>query len=198
MILWFIVGWFQPSFTTTSKAKTFSSIYVTSSEKTGNPLNGSGFNTAYVLHGLLGVLCLFLFVIVIHLCKKSKAKKKNVNDIKNISDAQQQPENRISYDLISESATTLQIYRPLNSEYDEINEKVQIHNFRSSKPSSETDEGPEISHRNPFPIHGITSTDSNALMKEQRTEQLTLCENMLGSIAPEMNSFDRNSYIDGI
>lgn len=194
--MWFIVGWFQP-YTTTSQSKTSSGIYVTSSEKNGDSLSGSAVNTAYVLHGLLGVLCLFLFVLVIHLFKKSKAKKKNVNEIQNASDAQQQPENRISYDVISESST-LQTYRPLHSEYDEINEKVQIHNLCSSKPSSEMYKGPEISNIHHFPKHGITSYDSNALIKKQHKEQMSLSENMSGSIVPEMNSLDKNAYIDVI
>lgn len=197
MIVWFIAGWFQPSYTTTSQSKTSSGIYVTTSEKNGESLSGSAFNTTYVFHGLLGVLCLFLFVLVIHLCKKSQAKKKNVNEIQNASDAQQQPENRISYDVISESAT-LQTYRPLHSEYDEINEKVQIHNSCSSKPSSELYGGPEISIRDQFPKHGSTSTDSNDLTNEQQTEQLSFCENMSSSIVPEVNSLDRNDYIDVI
>ena len=39
-------------------------------------------------------------------------------------------------------------------------------------------EGPAISNRNKIPKHGITSYDSNVLMKEQQTEKLRLCMSM--------------------
>ena len=196
MILWFISGWFQSSYTTTSQSETSSGIYVTTSEKNGESLSGSAFNTAYVVHGLLGVLCLFLFVIVIHLCKKSKAKKKNVNDIKNACDAQQQPENLISYDGVSDSATTVPIYRPLQSEYDEINEKLQINNCCSSKFTSTIYEEPRFTKRNQFPTQGIVPM--NDFRMKQNTEKLRLCTNNSDSIDLEMKSLDRNAYIDAI
>ena len=147
---------------------------------------------AYMLHGLSGVLCVFLLVLVVRLCKKSKSKKDNVIDIHTEFHEQTQRENRHSCDTISESATTVQVYRSLESEHDEID--VKQHNF------SDNYERPTLSKCNPDPKHGISDSEikKDDFRVEQNTEKLSLRTNISDSVDLEMNSLDRNANIDAM
>lgn len=145
-----------------------------------------------MLHGLLGVLCFFLLVLVVRLCKKSKSKKETVQEIQIESLVQMQPENRQSYETISESATRQEVYRPLESEYDEIG--VKQHN------SPVTDERPTHSTCNPGPSHRTIDSDiqENDFRVEKNTEQFYLSANKSDSVDLETSIMDRNAYIDAI
>ena len=126
MSLLFIVGVIH---TSNNQSENDLSIFVTSTANyTEDP---STFNTAYLLHGLNGVLCLFLFALIFHLCKKSLSSKRangncmtlGENNVQDESQKQDQQGRRQSYDTISDSAIIVQDYRSLESEYDEIDVK---------------------------------------------------------------------------
>lgn len=124
--------------------------------------------------GCFFVLYIFLFAIVIHLCKKSTAKKKTLMILK-IATRKSNLINMMCYPILRQQFRYMYIGPCIMNT---INERVEIHNIGSLKPSSKMYEGPEISNSNKFPKHGITSYDSNALMKGQKTEYLRLCENI--------------------
>ena len=95
---------------------------------TDNILPQNVFHSLYLLQALAGVICLFLFIIVIKLFVRSKSRKgKRGNATDNKSQFQLQKEIHTSYDTVSESIGTIPVYQPLKAEYDEINEKIQIH-----------------------------------------------------------------------
>ena len=103
-----------------------------------NTEDESMFEMAYLLHGLNGVLCLILFAFIFHLCKKSKSTNWNCmthceNNIQDESHMQDQQGRRKSYDTISDSAITVQACLSLESEYDEIDEKLLIKNLQFSQ-----------------------------------------------------------------
>lgn len=126
-------------FSSNNQSKNELSIFVTSTANIYE--DQSTFNTSYLLYGLNGALCLFLFALVFHLCKKSLNRENRncmTNGEKNIQDEfhmQNQLGCGKSYDTISESAETVQVYRSLESEYDVIDEKLQIQNSRFSQTS---------------------------------------------------------------
>lgn len=145
-----------------------------------------------MLHGLSGVLCVFLLVLVVRLCKKSKSKKEIVIDIQTESYEQTQRENQHSYDTISESTTTVQVYRPLESEYDEIDVKQQhlLDNYGR----------PILRKCNPAPAQGTSESGikKDDFRVEQNTARLSLCPNISDSKYLEMKSLDKNAEIDSI
>ena len=151
MILWFIVGSYQ-----TSNATIIPHINTSSSQEKEDFSDRIELNAIFTLHILVGALCLFLFVILIQFCRKSKSKKVNVTDIQNEYHVQTQPENRHSYDTITESVATVQTYRHLESEYDEIDENVEVHNSSSKNTLSDNYEEPGISTRTSSPTHGAS------------------------------------------
>ena len=115
------------------------SIFGTS---TANNYDGqSTFKTAYLLHGLNGVLCLLLFAFIFHLCKKSYLSKRTngnfmTHDKSNVQDKshmQDQQGSRKSYYTISDSAIIVDNCRSMESEYDEIDVKLQIDNLQLSQ-----------------------------------------------------------------
>ena len=140
MSLLFIVGVIHNS---NNQSENALSIFGTSTEN--NTEDQSMFKTAYLLNGLNGVLCLFLFAFIVHFCKKSKSSKNTIgncfthgkNNIPDESHMQDQQTRRQSYDTISDSAITVQACWSLESEYDEIDEKLLIKNLQFSQTLSE-------------------------------------------------------------
>lgn len=184
----FIVGLYQ-----TSNATIIKFINTSSSEKE-DPFERIQLP---VLHGLVGTLSLFLFIILIQLCRKSKSRQINVNSVQNECNVQTQPENRHSYDTITESVATVQTYRHLESEYDVIDEQVQVYNSSSVKTLSDNYEKPVVTTGTPSPTHETDDSllPHNDFRMDQDTKQLSLCADYIDL---EMNSLDRNTYIDAI
>ena len=89
---------------------------------------------------------------------------------------QRQPENRHSYDTITESVATVQTYRHLESEYDEIDDKIQILNSSSIKTSSDNFEKTAISTGNPSPTLGTSDllVPINDFQREQNEKYYTV------------------------
>ena len=146
-----------------------------------------------MLHGLSGVLCFFLLVLVVRLCKKSKSKKRNYHWHSNWilwTNATREP---TVLNTISESATTVQVYRPLESEYDEIDVKQQhlLDNY----------ERQILRKCNPAPTQG--TSESSGFKKDnfrvqENTARLSLCANISDFIDLDMKSLDKNADIDSI
>ena len=191
MILWFIVGSYQ-----TSNATIIPHINTSSSQEKEDFSDRIELNAIFTLHILVGALCLFLFVILIQFCRKSKSKKVNVTDIQNEYHVQTQPENRHSYDTITESVATVQTYRHLESEYDEVDDKVQVQTSSSLKTFSDNYEEPEIATGTSSPTHG--ASDLRVPLNEENTKQLGLSANISNCIDLEIKRLGRNVYIEVI
>lgn len=204
----FFVGVVQTSKRGIHETKNASEIYSTTSIK--NVLivtedTPGVLNSTYVLHGLGIAISLFLLLIVIQLCKKSKSTKRNrvtreareETDSHNESQFQQQEENRRSYMSIPESVKTIQVYRSLEAEYDEINEQIPIH-YPSSSNSSFNNENTNISFKQmPLKLHDSMKDD---MKLEHKSYPVIVCEDNSDSIASEGNA-SRNieevdTYID--
>ena len=172
------------------------SIFVTS--KPNYTEDQSTFNTAYLLYGLNGVLCLFLFALIFHFCKKSNLLKRTnwnyithgENNIQDESQKQDQQVSRQSYDTISESAKTVEAYRSLESEYDEIDEKLQIQNSLSLHVQIPHDyEKPKVSSRNVcIENESISPYFPKKDIQVKRSSRP--CENNLENIE------DKDAYVD--
>lgn len=191
IILWFIVGQYQ-----TSNAKIIPHINTSSSQEKEDSSGRIELNSIFTLHVLVGALCLFLFAILIQLCRKSKTKKVKVCDIQNECQVQTQPGNRHSYDTVTESVATVQTYRHLESEYDEVDEKVQVHTSSSLKTFSDNYEEPEIATGTSSPMHG--ASDLRVPLNEENTKQLGLSANISNCIDLEIKRLGRNVYIEVI
>lgn len=94
-------------------------------------MSQSEFKTSYLLLGMGGVICVFLFVIVLQLCKKSYSKRRKStnpvsqeeNKLDNESVFKRQEWKQKSCDTISKSMKTA--HSPLETKYDDINEILQ-------------------------------------------------------------------------
>ena len=94
-------------------------------------LSQSEFNSSHLLLGMGGVTCLFLFVIVLQLCKKSYSRRRI--HIHSVSQAEnnfhhgfefhRQEGNQSSCDTVSRSMETA--HSPPQTKYDDINEILQ-------------------------------------------------------------------------
>ncbi|XP_078314580.1 uncharacterized protein LOC144619708 isoform X2 [Crassostrea virginica] len=156
------------------------------------------FNSSYSLQVLAGIICLSLFIILIKLFVKSKSRKeKRGNDTDNTSKFQLEKENHTSYDTVSESLRTIPVYQPLKAEYDEINEKIQIHCSGSIRESNDCEKEHISTEKN------TTDTQVNNLqMNDIVVEQNIKDENNLGAFASEKNQKsdikEKGLYIDVI
>nr|XP_022292641.1 uncharacterized protein LOC111103575 [Crassostrea virginica]XP_022292642.1 uncharacterized protein LOC111103575 [Crassostrea virginica] len=94
-------------------------------------LSQSEFNSSYLLLGMGGITCVFLFVIVLQLCKKSYSRRRK--HIHSVSQAENnfhhgfefhhQEGNQSSCDTVSRSMETA--HSPPETKYDDINEILQ-------------------------------------------------------------------------
>lgn len=196
LLLRCIVGSYLTSIATISQ-----SINTSSSEKNEDSSDRNALNATYMLHGLIGILCLLLIVMLIRLCKNSKFENVNVDDIQNECHFQKQPENRHSYDTIPESVAIVQTYGPLESVYDEIDDKIHVHNSISMKTLSDIYEKPGVSTGNPSRTLGTSDllVPMNDFQREQNEKYSSLMSaNMSESIDLEMNCFDKNGYTHAI
>ena len=168
MSLLFIVGVIHKS---NNQSEIALSIFGTS---TANNYEGqSTFKTAYLLHGLNGILCLFLFAFIFHLCKKSYLSKRTngnsmTHDKSNVQDEshmQDQQGSRKSYDTISDSAIIVDNCRSMESEYDEINVKLQIDNLQLSQTFLDDNERQNVSSK-----YLICTTVSDLPIKDVQVE----------------------------
>ena len=95
---------------------------------TDNILPQHVFNSLYLLQALAGVICMFLFIIVMKLFVRSKSREgQRGNDTDNKSQFQLQKEIHTSYDTESESLRKIPVYEPLKAEYEGVNEQIHIH-----------------------------------------------------------------------
>ena len=132
----------------------------------------STFKTAYLLRGLNGVLCLFLFAFIFHLCKKLYLSKRTngncmTHDKSNVEDEShmQDQESRQSYDTISDSAIIVENCRSMESEHDEINVKLQIDNLQLSQTFLDDNERQNVSSK-----YLICTTVSDLPIKDVQVE----------------------------
>lgn len=187
------------------KTENASSINIPSTAKNNELLDRSTFNTSYLLLGLISVLCLLLFAFIVYICKKFKtSRRENSNCVeKHTHDGpqiQDQQSNEQLYKSVSESAKTEQVYRPLDSKYEEINETLLIRNSRLSQTSSDDYVQPSVSSEHLLHTNGIT--DSDFPMKDVRAEQSlesSLSVNIFNPIILEINPCDikdKNAYLD--
>lgn len=93
-------------------------------------LSQSELNSSYLLLGMGGVTCVFLFVIILQLCKKSYSKRReNIHPVsqgencQSENDFERQEGNQNSCDTISHSTKTTN--SPLDTKYDDINEILE-------------------------------------------------------------------------
>ena len=197
MSLLFIVGVGNDSNNQTENGL---SIFVTSTTKHNE--DESTFDSSYLLHGLNGVLCLFLFAFIFHLCKKSHLSKRTngncmthgENNVQDESHQQDQQGRRQSYDTIPDSAITVQDYRSLESEYDEIDVKLQINNLQLSQTLVDDYERPNVSPKHSLRTYDITASDfpMNDLQVEINLESSLISVNIIN---PSDNK-DKNTYLD--
>ena len=156
------------------------------------------FKSSYLLQALAGVICLFLFIIVIKLFVRSKSRKgKRGNATDNKSQFQLQKEIHTSYDTVSESIGTIPVYQPLKAEYDEINEKIQIHCSGSIRESNDCEKEHISTEKNTTDTQ-VNNLQINDIVVEQNIKD----ENNLGAFASEKNQksdIEENGlYIDVI
>ena len=102
-------------------------------------LSQSELNSSYLLLGMGGVTCVFLFVIILQLCKKSYSKRReNIHPVSQVenncqseNDFERQEGNQNSCDTISYSTKTTN--SPLDTKYDDINEILESRCLSFSK-----------------------------------------------------------------
>ena len=129
--------------------------------------------STYLLRGLNGVLCLFLFAFIFHLCKKLYLSKRTngncmTHDKSNVEDEshmQDQQESRQSYDTISDSAIIVENCRSMESEHDEIDVKLQIDNLQLSQTFLDDYERQNVSSK-----YLICTTGSDLPIKDVQVE----------------------------
>ena len=202
MSLLFIVGVIH---TSNIQSENELSIFVTSTANYTE--DQSTFNTAYLLHGLNGVLSLFLFAFIFHLCKKSHLSKRTngncmthgENNVQDESHKQDQQGRRQSYDTISDSAIIVQDSRSLESEYDEIDVKLQIDSLQISQTFLGDYERPNVSSKYLICTPGSDLPIKDVQMEHNLESSTGLNANTLNAIVPEIipcKIKDKNEYLD--
>lgn len=101
---------------------------------TVNPMKNSEFNSNYLVGGIGVVISIFLFMILIQLCKNSRnaKRKKFTRQKRNINEKPDEPSHRrtyrenIEYKTISSSRNSNHLYRPMDMVYHEIDECMDM------------------------------------------------------------------------
>lgn len=131
-MIWFISGTLQTSFHfqfTTRK-------YKGQSEKdrtnlTSEPITTIKFKETYILIGLGAIISVFLFILIIQHCKKSRSLQKKTftghTCDENVLQAESSfQDNRGTYNVVSEENIANRSYQSLDVEYIEINEELEM------------------------------------------------------------------------
>lgn len=147
--------------------------YTEKSEKdrmntTSEPITVIKFKETYILIGLGAIISLFLLIIIIQLCKKSK-KKKITGYTCDDSVLHVEPTfqgNRGTYNAVSEGIKTNQSYQSLSVEYIEINEQLE-----TREPNNLSADGRPVTLTRSVPL---LRHSTNEVFVEQMTEESVL------------------------
>lgn len=139
--------------------------YTEQSEKnrmntTSEPITVIKFKETYILIGLGAIISLFLFILIIQLCKKSKSSKKKKITGYTCDDSvlHVQP-----YNAVFEGIKTNQSYQSLSVEYIEINEQLE-----TREPNNSSADGRPVTLTRSVPL---LRHSTNEDFVEQMTEE---------------------------
>lgn len=178
LLIWFISGTLQTSFQfqfTTRK-------YKEQSEKdrtnlTSEPITTIKFKETYILIGLGAIISVFLFIIIIQQCKKSRSLKKKTftghTCDENVLQAESSfQDNRGTYSAVSEEYKANRSYQSINVEYIEINEDLEMHESNALSVFDAKERPPSITRS-----ASLLCQPSNEVFIEQMSEESLLSAN---------------------
>lgn len=138
---------------------------------TSEPITVIKFKETYILIGLGAIISLFLLIIIIQLCKKSKSSKKKKITGYTCDDSVLHVEpsfqsNRGTYNAVYEGIKTNQSYQSLSVEYIEINEQLE-----TREPNNLSADGRPVTLTRNVPL---LRHSTNEVFVEQMTEESLL------------------------
>ena len=172
-MIWFISGTLHTSYQfqfTTKKYKEHSEKNRTN--LTSEPITTIKFKETHILIGLGAIISVFLFIIIIQHCKKSRSLKKKTSTRhtceENVLQAESSlQDNRGTYSAVSEENKANRSYQSVNVEYIEINEELEMHESNDAK------ERPPSTTRSA----SLLCQPSNEVFIEQMSEESLLSAN---------------------
>ena len=169
---------------------------------TENYMTQSKINSNYIFAGLGIVIVLLIFGILIHLWRKSKTLERKLvlqqisRDNYGSNDLSKQNQLMSQSDFIMHSCNTEHFYRPIATEYDEIDEDVEIPTLSDDYKKSKKPRGKNKT---------IFQAEDSIIKRNKQSSNLS--ENILGLylspvFAPDVKSSssleERNSYLEVI